>query len=365
MMHKLISLAFSSDVAEPLSLAALSQLVLAQQNRLAVLEQQLVQEATHDNVISAAKILMRTCVQTQFQPQFALTEGSGVDVSSLGQEVFRLDLDELGYPRSEVSGHEKRFVRGLMIEGKHVLVLPRFHPYEKKENQAYAVDNALRKNTFGARLASLVGVETMVFTTACGVIYSREQDGQSDLPVQLGNVFSIDQFVTVGQTFGVLDPSEVLKGFYAKGVAASSEWGSQLKAPRSDRNYFDSFPQPDKDLSAQARQAPTLDAKVAIRHIQTPGPNYEERGVKQALMVYARPGQPVAVSMSTQSEAIAAGFLGIKTVAFGIATNIEYGDAEHKAPNHAEVKEQVGHASSRLNIILAEFFKGAAGPVKT
>ncbi|MFN8177984.1 MAG: purine-nucleoside phosphorylase [bacterium] len=210
-----------------------------------------------------------------------------------------------GFGESTVQGHAGRLVRGRAAGREYLAMQGRLHHYE---------GHSLQRIGSAVRVMQQLGVRELVVTNAAGAVNPA---------FEVGDVVLLTDFVN----FILKSPLRGADGAVRAGVAISAR------------------------LVAEAERA-AEGAGIALRKgvlFTSKGPSYETPAESRM----ARQLGADVVSMSTAPELIAAGGLGMETVAFSCVTNMAPGVVPGRAVDHAEVMEVTKSREELLTRLLA------------
>lgn len=216
-----------------------------------------------------------------------------------------------GFGESTVVGHAGRLVRGRSGRREYLAMQGRLHHYE---------GHSLRRIGSAVRVMQQLGVRELVVTNAAGAVNPAFKVGDLVLLHDFVNFIlksplrGADESVRVSVTISARLLREVERATSAAGIALQ-------------RGVLFTSKGPAYETPAESRMARLLGADV--------------------------------VSMSTAPELIAAGGLGMETVAFSCVTNMAPGVVPGQAVNHEEVievtKSREEHLARLLGCVLEAF----------
>ena len=265
-------------------------------------------------VEQAAEVLRE---RIQGDPEVLVVLGSGLaGLSDLLEEPVTVEFSEVsGFPATSVAGHSGRYVFGL-LEGKGTLVqIGRFHAYE-----GHPMDVVVAP----IRVASALGIDTMVVTNATGGLHPE---------LSPGTLVLLDDHINL---------------MYRSPLAGSVRDGEER---------FPDMSRPFDPALQELAVAAALELGIPLprgTYAGMLGPNYETPAEVRML---ASLGADV-VGMSTVPEVITARALGIRVLGFSVVTNPGAGVVGGgETLSHAEVLEMGEGAADRLGGILRGVFR--------
>ncbi|MBI3620372.1 purine-nucleoside phosphorylase [Candidatus Roizmanbacteria bacterium] len=262
-----------------------------------------------------------------FQPQFALTLGSG----GLGDiaNSFKLVTDPIPYsqiPRfitTSVEGHKGNFLAGYIAEVPVIGFQGRKHFYELGGQPDLV--NSLQEITLPVQVAHQLGARIYFATNAAGALNLRYKPGD---------------IMIISSHFGLFFPNP-LQGpvvFNAKRfIPQNNAYGQRLRLLLHK-------------ASSKIKMHQHVHEGV---YAAVPGPTYEARAESQALRKLGID----AVGMSTVPEIIVATSLGMETIGLSLITNVIASDGTN-ATSHEEVMRTLSNPKTRkrINRLLETFF---------
>ncbi len=265
-------------------------------------------------VEQAAEVLRE---RIQGDPEVLVVLGSGLaGLSDLLEEPVTVEFSEVsGFPATSVAGHSGRYVFGL-LEGKGTLVqIGRFHAYE-----GHPMDVVVAP----IRVASALGIDTMVVTNATGGLHPE---------LSPGTLVLLDDHINL---------------MYRSPLAGSVRDGEER---------FPDMSRPFDPALQELAVAAALEFGIPLprgTYAGMLGPSYETPAEVRML---ASLGADV-VGMSTVPEVITARALGIRVLGFSVVTNPGAGVVGGgETLSHAEVLEMGEGAADRLGGILRGVFR--------
>lgn len=252
---------------------------------------------------------------TKDKPEVAIILGSGLsNVVDEMQDKIIIEYSQLkNMLIPSVEGHKNRFILG-KISGKTIIVMQgRFHPYNGFTAKQCAMPIYLFK---------LLGVKTLIVTTACGGVSEDLKAG--DLMVMKSHINLTGMNPLIGGA--IIDYGQT---FIDLTNAYNKNYINQLKQIANNYN---------------------IDLKEGV-FAQNLGPTYETPAESEMLR---RLGID-AVSMSTVLEVIAAKQCDIDVLGISCITNKVAGYNEEKPLNHTEVLDNANKISKNVKILIYEF----------
>ncbi|MCB9479924.1 MAG: purine-nucleoside phosphorylase [Deltaproteobacteria bacterium] len=263
-----------------------------------------------------------------FEPALAIVLGSGLaGVADALADARRIPLDEIpGYPTRALPGHVRELVAGRLDDVGVLAFAGRVHLYE-----GWDYDEV----TWPVQLAYGLGVRRLVLTTSVGGIGERLRAGAAMLFRDHINLQGGNPVRTLVQKAVEADPAARP---FAEEPSPFADMGAVYDV--------DALPE-------LADEAEAVGVRVTTGVLAgVLGPVYEtpaEIGMLRALGADA-------VCMSTVPEAIMARYLGMRTAALGLITNVHGASADPLT--HDEVVRQAGssgEAMTRLVLRLARY----------
>ena len=235
---------------------------------------------------------------THASPKTAVVLGSGLgafaDELTDRAEIPYLEIPE--WPHSTAIGHAGKLVFG-MLDGRDVVVMAgRAHLYE-----GYTPEQV----TYGVRVLSRLGVQSIVFTNAAGGINLSYQQGALVLISDHINLQGSNPLI--GSNDDALGPRfpDMSDAYTADYRAIAHRVATELGIPMHEGVYA-------------ALTGPNYETPAEIRYLRTIGADL--------------------VGMSTVPEVVMANYLGMKVLAISCVTNMAAGILKQKI-NHEEVLE--------------------------
>ncbi|MFO8174872.1 MAG: purine-nucleoside phosphorylase [Longimicrobiales bacterium] len=268
--------------------------------------------------LKAARAAVRRRLDEE-EPEIFLVLGSGLGGLVDGvEDSVTIPFHEIpGFPRAGVEGHSGHLVFGT-LEGRRVLLQAgRFHFYE-----GHPADVVVAP----VRLAAALGAGIVILTNAAGGIAK---------PLEPGSIMLLDDHLN-------LMWRNPLPGPVHGGEGRLSDRGYDGRLSAMTRPYDPSLGARVMELAGEMRIPLYRGTYAAVL-----GPSYET----PAEVRFLESAGAHAVGMSTVPEAIAAGALGLRVVAFSLITNRAAGMGSQKL-DHREVMEVGRRAGGRLKSLL-------------
>jgi len=273
----------------------------------------------------AARVQAATAViqrQRLLQPRVAIILGSGL--GSLADEVVhatRLPYQQIPYFQTpHASGHAGQLVLGYLAGVPVVLMQGRVHRYEGFASETIE---------FPLHVMQALGASIFLATNAAGGLNPR---------YRAGDLMLIDQHINC---------------LWPRAQALTH---APTAHPMSLRTLAQVY---DRELLERVSQL-ALQGKIPVQrgtYVATLGPTYETRA--EYRMFRAMGGD--AVGMSTVPEVLAARWLGLRTLAISVITNVAMTDFP-RSTNHTEVLQQGAQAGPKLKKLVVDFLEDLAGP---
>lgn len=236
--------------------------------------------------------------KTDYKPEIGLILGSGLgSIADDIEEAVVLPYSSIpNFPVSNVSGHAGNLVIG-KLEGKVVFALQgRVHFYE---------GHSMKYITFPVRVMSLLGIEKMIVTNACGGANESYTAGTLMIIKDHINLMGTNPLIGVNlDTFGTRFP-DMTYAYDRKYMDMAMEIGKELNTPVTTGVYA-------------AFTGPTYETPAEVRYARIIGAD--------------------AVGMSTVPEVVVANHSGMKVLGIGCITNMAAGVLDQKL-DHSEVME--------------------------
>ncbi len=248
------------------------------------------------------------------KPEIIMVLGSGLGfMGDIVEEPVSIHYSEIPHFKvSTAPGHAGRFVIG-KLSGKNVMVMQgRLHVYEghTPEEAAYPI-----------RVASLLGVSSMIVTNACGGVNTS---------YKVGELVVLNDFIKLANVNPLLGPNV-------------PEFGPRF----NDMTY--TFDKDYRDLALKIGKEQGMDLKEGV-YFYTVGPQYETPAEIKAIRVL---GGDV-VGMSTVPECLAANHIGMKILGISLVTNMAAGVLDQPL-SEQEVLDEGAKAKDYFSKFLLEF----------
>ena len=246
-----------------------------------------------------------------FAPEIAVILGSGLgDIANNIQNPTVISYADINnFPQSTVSGHQGRFIAGI-LQGKKVLCMQgRVHLYEGHTPQI--ISQIIK--TF-----KLLGIKKLIVTNAAGSLNPK---------IAAGSLMLITDHIN----FSFNNPL----------IGAN------------DDNLGPRFPDLSNAYDKKLRQLAVTTAKEAgieLKqgvYLMVSGPNFETAAEVRAFGILGTD----AVGMSTVPEVITAAYCGIKVLGFSVITNLGTGMQE-QSQSHGETLAMAEKASQNLGQLI-------------
>lgn len=232
-----------------------------------------------------------------FQPEIAIVLGSGLSVFCENLDGISIKYSDIPhFGTTSVLGHKGEFLF-CEVEGKKCAIMQgRFHYYE---------GNTIQICTYPIKILKMLGAKYLIATNASGGINSN---------LQIGDIMMIIDHINFMGDNPLIGPNEDILG---------------ERFPDMTNIYTPELQEVAKKCALELN----INLKEGV-YLAVSGPSYE---TKAEIRAYRLLGAD-AVGMSTAPETIVSKYLGMKTLALSLITNMAAGITEHK-PNHAEVLE--------------------------
>jgi purine-nucleoside phosphorylase len=251
--------------------------------------------------------------KTNFVPDIGLVLGSGLGdfVEDIKVE-FIIDYDKIPeFPQSTVSGHQGRFVFGLIDDVKVICMQGRIHYYE-----GYAMSEVV----LAIRIMKLLGAKILFLTNAAGGINDSFQPG--DLMLIKDHISCFVPNPLIGQNIEELGP----------------------RFPDMSKVYDPALQEVIKEVARKL----DIPLKEGV-YIQYSGPAYE---TPAEIKFFKNLGAD-AVGMSTAVEAIAARHAGMRIAGLSCITNLAAGLSS--APlSHEDVQKIASQTSEKFKNLVQD-----------
>lgn len=254
-----------------------------------------------------------------FTPDIALALGSGLgDYADSADftKVAEIPYSEIeGFPVSTVSGHDGRFVFGIVGDKKVVCMKGRVHYYE-----GYPVD----KVVLPIRLMQRMGAKVLLLTNAAGGVNPSYRPGD---------------FVSI---------SDHISSFMPSPLIGPNEDTFGVRFPDMSQVYSLRL----RETLCECARSLNIDLKEGV-YVQLTGPNYE---TPAEIRMVSKLGADL-VGMSTVIEAMAARHMGMEICGISLVTNMACGVISGAILSHEEVKETAAVAKERFTALVTCFLK--------
>ena len=250
-----------------------------------------------------------------FQPEIAVILGSGLGVFCENLEGINIKYSDIPhFGTSSVLGHKSEFLFCETENKKCVIMQGRFHYYE---------GNTIQICTYPVKILKMLGVKTLIVTNASGGINPQ---------LQIGDIMMITDHINLMGDNPLIGPNEEILG---------------ERFPDMSKIYT-------PELCEKARKCAS-DLNINLKegvYIAVSGPSYETKAEIRAFGLLGAD----AVGMSTAPETIVSNYLGMKTVAFSLITNMAAGIKENRL-THNEVLEIGQKSGQKLCRLVREMIK--------
>ncbi|MBO4579458.1 MAG: purine-nucleoside phosphorylase [Clostridiales bacterium] len=266
--------------------------------------------------INKAAAYIREAAGPDYAPAICVVSGSGLaDISSFCEVVKEIRAADIpGYPVSTAPGHDGKLIIARSA-GKDILVISgRVHYYEGYD---------MRDVTMYVRVASVLGVKSMIVTNAAGGI---------------SEMFKPIQYMAITDHISFL-AEPALRGPNLDGFGVRFPDQSEIY----DKGYI-------KDLLDIA-SANGINLTKGI-YVYTKGPQYETPAEIRMLKLCGAD----AVGMSTVPEVIVASHCGIKVAAISVITNFAAGITNAKL-SEEEVLTNAGKAAREVGFLIGKLIE--------
>ena len=250
-----------------------------------------------------------------FQPEIAVVLGSGLGVFCENLEGVSIKYSDIPhFGTSSVLGHKSELLF-CDIEGKKCAIMQgRFHYYE---------GNTIQICTYPIKILRMLGAKNLIVTNASGGINSN---------LNIGDIMMIVDHINLMGDNPLIGPNEEILG---------------ERFPDMSNIYTLELQETAKKCANELN----IDLKEGV-YIAVSGPSYE---TKAEIRAYKMMGAD-AVGMSTAPETIVSNYLGMKTVAFSLITNMAAGITDNKL-NHNEVLEIGKKSGGKLCSLVRSMIK--------
>ena len=249
------------------------------------------------------------------KPEILLILGSGL--GSMADEIddkLVIEYENIGFPKSGVSGHAGRLIVGKMGNYEVVCMQGRFHLYEGHNPE-------LIKNVICA--FKQVGVKKLIVTNAAGSL---------DVNMPAGSLMLINDHINFSGKNPLLGANDDKYGprFVDLSEAYDINLQNKLKeiANKKGIELFEGV------------------------YLMVLGPNFETAAEIRAFKVLGAN----AVGMSTVPEVMSAVYAGMKVLGVSVITNLGTG-LKTSAQSHTETLEQAQKATQKLAVLLKSYME--------
>lgn len=255
---------------------------------------------------------------TDFVPEIGITLGSGLGgLSEKIEKVCEISYKDIeGFPVSTVSGHDGKFIFGMLSGRKVVVMSGRVHYYE-----GYRMMEVVTP----VRIMGLLGAKIILLTNAAGGI---------NIDFNPGDLMLIKDHISVFVPNPLIGQN-------------ADELGTRF--PDMSSVY-------DKQLQDQIKEAARVTGVDLQRgvYVQLSGPSYETPAEIRMLRNLGAD----AAGMSTVVEAIAANHMGLRVAGISCITNMAAGILNQPL-NHEEVKATADQVKEKFEKLVMEFILNA------
>ena len=250
-----------------------------------------------------------------FQPEIGIVLGSGLSVFCENLEGISIKYSDIPhFGTSSVLGHKSELLF-CEVEGKKCAIMQgRFHYYE---------GNTIQICTYPIKILRMLGAKYLIATNASGGINPE---------LQIGDIMMIVDHINLMGDNPLIGPNEEILG---------------ERFPDMSNIYTLEL----QEIAKKCASKLDINLKEGV-YIAVSGPSYE---TKAEIRAYRTLGAD-AVGMSTAPETIVSNYLGMKTVALSLITNMAAGISEHKL-NHSEVIEIGQKSGGKLCNLVREIIK--------
>lgn len=255
---------------------------------------------------------------TDFVPEIGITLGSGLGgLFEKIEKVCEISYKDIeGFPVSTVSGHDGKFIFGMLSGRKVVVMSGRVHYYE-----GYRMMEVVTP----VRIMGLLGAKIILLTNAAGGI---------NIDFNPGDLMLIKDHISVFVPNPLIGQN-------------ADELGTRF--PDMSSVY-------DKQLQDQIKEAARVTGVDLQRgvYVQLSGPSYETPAEIRMLRNLGAD----AAGMSTVVEAIAANHMGLRVAGISCITNMAAGILNQPL-NHEEVKATADQVKEKFEKLVMEFIRNA------
>lgn len=232
-----------------------------------------------------------------FQPEIAVVLGSGLSAfceNLSGISIKYSDIPHFG--TSSVLGHKSELLFCEIDNKKCAIMQGRFHYYE---------GNTIQTCTYPIKILKMLGVRNLIVTNASGGINSS---------LEIGDIMMIVDHINFMGDNPLIGPNEEILG---------------ERFPDMSNIYTLELQEVAKKCAAKLG----ITLKEGV-YLAVSGPSYETKAEVRAYKLLGAD----AVGMSTAPETIVSNYLGMKTLALSLITNMAAGISKNQL-NHKEVLE--------------------------
>ena len=250
-----------------------------------------------------------------FQPEVAIVLGSGLSVFCKNLEGISIKYSDIPhFGTSSVLGHKSELLFCEIENKKCAIMQGRFHYYE---------GNTIQICTYPIKILKMLGAENLIVTNASGGINSN---------FNIGDIMMITDHINLMGDNPLIGPNEEILG---------------ERFPDMSNIYTLELQQKAKQCAKKLN----INLQEGV-YLAVSGPSYETKAEIRAYKILGAD----AVGMSTAPETIVSNYLGMKTVAFSLITNMAAGISKNKL-NHKEVLEIGQKAGGKLCNLVYEMIK--------
>ncbi len=246
-----------------------------------------------------------------FTPEIAVILGSGLgDIANNIQNPIVINYADIkDFPQSSVSGHQGRFIAGI-LHGKKVLCMQgRVHLYEGHTPQS--ISQIIK--TF-----KLLGIKKLIVTNAAGSLNPK---------IAAGSLMLITDHIN----FSFNNP-----------LIGANDENLGPRFPDMSNAYDKKLQQ----LAVTTAKEAGIDLKQGV-YLMVSGPNFETAAEVRAFGILGAD----AVGMSTVPEVITAAYCGIEVLGFSVITNLGTG-LQEQSQSHGETLAMAEKAAQNLGHLI-------------
>ena len=250
-----------------------------------------------------------------FVPEIGIVLGSGLSVFCENLEGISIKYSDIPhFGTSSVLGHKSESLFCEIKNKKCAIMQGRFHYYE---------GNTIQICTYPIKILKMLGAKNLISTNASGGINSN---------FNIGDIMIITDHINFMGDNPLIGPNEEILG---------------ERFPDMGNIYTLELQQKAKQCAKKLN----INLKEGV-YLAVSGPSYETKAEIRAYKILGAD----AVGMSTAPETIVSNYLGMKTVAFSLITNMAAGISKNKL-NHKEVLEIGQKAGRKLCNLVYEMIK--------